>query len=205
MEKITKIVGHARSLEWIVNKSIPVVIFFFGGSIQVGLAKFTPWLEAAGAIAYSALFFAGAFLSLLAYSLFLSTAKKRMVLNHATAVSNSSDANPLETTFNKKTINSSAFFSPFYIPHLKKRFQDCEIIGTGAIFLSGCLLKDLHFKGGQIILIDTKQPIINITIFDQCEFLGGRFINCTIFMKLEMYMSLPQHLKENLPVISISS
>lgn len=202
MEKLFKYLGQARTIEWMINKLIPVAIFFFGGTIQVALAKFTPWLNEAGPIIYSATFFAGAFLSLIAYSLFLSVSKKRMILNYAKSVADDSRTNPLETEFTKRSISTADFFSPFYLAHKKKRFTDCNIVGTGSIFLQGCLLKDVKFKGGQIIILKENAEVMNVTIFDDCNFNGGVFIACTLFMFAEMYKSLPEHMKQNIPVIS---
>ncbi len=204
MSNSPKFISRAQELDWIMSKVIPVLVFFFGGSIQVFLAKISPWLEKSDPIIYSLIFFAGALFYLFAYYLLIAIKKKKINMNFAKLIISETNVNPLETKFEKKIINTENFFSPFYIPHTKKIFQDCHIVGTGSIFMAGCTLNEITFTGGQVILVDDKAKIINVVMFSQCHFIGGRFINCTLMMPVKMYESLPDEFKKSLPVISVS-
>jgi len=202
MSWLTKSVGHAKNIEWILSKVIPAFIFIFGGSIQIALARVTPWIESAGPIIYSGLFFAGAFLSLFAYNLILNLDKKRIGITIAKNAASKRNVNPLEQKFERQTISTEDFFNPFYRSHKDKIFQDCNIVGNGNIFLAGCTIKGSTFVRGQIIIVRSDVPVTNVTPFENCTFLGGAFIECSMFMHPEMYEKLPSVMKESIPVIS---
>jgi hypothetical protein len=64
------------------------------------------------------------------------------------------------------------------------------------------MLKNVTFTGIQIIIAKTDIQIINVTIFDDCTFVGGRFLNCTLLMSHEMYDKFPAEMKKDIVVIN---
>ena len=190
------------SIMSILEKLAPWLIAPFGGTAGVILAKLTTWLSNVGPIGYGAIFIAGAYLTIGVYHAILSARKKSLLLQYASLISRPGDGNPLETKFDKKTIRLNDFFTPYHTPHTKKIFESCEIVGPGNFAMIGCTLNHISLISCQIVITNRKQPIMNITAFQDCTFLNSKIIGCTIFIPDDQYIDMPDLIKQTIPVLN---
>lgn len=206
MSSLGKFIDGKIPLYSILEKAIPLVIISSGGGLSIILAKFSAWLANISPITYGLIFSAGAITTTCIYLLIQKAIKNGIIIKHANTLLSPNTANPLETKFEKKTIKLTDFFSPFYIPHKDKTFDNCEIVGPGNIFFNGCYLNSVTMVGCQIVILNnTKTSVINVTGFTNCTIINSKFISCTIFIDAKMYNSLPEKMQQEVAVVSGAS
>ena len=204
MNWLSKTVDRKFSIEWILDKTWPLFWLIFGGSLSAAFSIITNWIVIKGPIVVWGISMAGAYAALLAYYLTIKVARAKIINDHAKASIKDSSANPLDSDFEKKIIKISSFYSHFNIPHERKRFKECQVMGPGDVILGGSYLDHGSFHECQIIILNAAPgiEIYNTTEFRDCTFTNCKFVGLTIIMTSENFLNLPKDAQNHLPIIS---
>lgn len=173
-----------RGLTWadLLWRLITFVIVIFGGTTAALLAKASELFRNSSPL----IWFLVGILTALALTLifFLFNLSRKQAAN-AKYLQNlalpSSAINPLSTNFENTIIKLSDLYLPLGMPHAKKTFKGCSIVGPGAIFILGGSYYDNGFVNcGDVILLPDGATLQGVTILDHCTFTNCKFINLTI-------------------------
>lgn len=205
--RFTALIEMKPSLEWLIDKTWPILWVTFGSSITLYLSSITVWLEGAGPAGMAFIFISSA---LAISSIFYLSAKARLYrLSNRRALDsiNSTNTNPLDKKFEKQTIKLSEFYSPYYVSHHNKVFLDCDIVGPGCLMMRNGSMNNCDMRHCQIVIL--KHPseldlVFGVTVFDMPSLVDCRLLNCTLFMHLDSYNYLPENVRKSVPVISMS-
>lgn len=192
------------SVEWLIDKFWPIAWVAFGSSLTAYFSYVTDWLSRLGPIVYLVAVFLGGYLSLGIYYLVQKTMRAKIENEFAKKALSNNSANPLSSSFDKQVVKIPDFYSPYYITHKKKTFNNCQIIGPGNVLLGGSVLQYGDFRECQIVILNhnPKMRLFNVTAFEDCSFINCQIINITILMTKENYAQLPPDAKQYVPVIS---
>lgn len=163
----------------------------------------TDWLDTWGPIAWWAAFLCGCIAGGLIGLLFTSVYSRWVRAREIAKIISRGGVNPLEDRFHLRTISVSDLYNRDYAPHKNKNFKDCYLTGPALIYLDGCTLEGVGFRGGcQIVITEDDVILTGVVVFTRCLFAGGVMSNLTLAMTKSQYDALPGEIKQNLLVIA---
>lgn len=190
-------------LDKVIENWPAILLFTLSGGAMTYVASISEWLRPYGAVAFGAI---GLLSMLLLVLIYLVYAIARGRLSLATFVALKAEAgkiNPLEPIHKYERINLSDLFHPFFKPIKNARFENCELLGPGNIVLLGCTLNNCLFSSCEVVIVRSDCPVVGVVAaFDGCLFLHTSLFKVTIFMNRASWVSLPQEMRNQIPVIS---
>jgi len=112
-----------------------------------------------------------------------------------------SGVNPLDERFDRKNIRLLDFYRPQYVPHKDKDFRNCEVTGPGLVYFTGVTFDHCKYRHVQIVVVGEGNRW-GMTVFENAKFLNCDILNITMMMSKAAYETLPQDIKDNVPVIN---
>lgn len=108
--------------------------------------------------------------------------------------------NPLHTAFQGERIRISDIAHPVTKRIKGKGFTNCEFHGPDNIAIAGGILSGVTFSNCDFVIIKENVIVNNVKVFENCQIIGGRIWNCTVFLTQEII----DELKTNFPVEAIT-
>lgn len=124
-------------------------------------------------------------------------ARDKLVLAKATADwARKTDAvNPMATHFNQQRITISDLAHPITQRVVGKTFTHCELIGpANIIFLGSGTAANVGFIDCDIVVVKENVFVRNITVLEDCNFVGGKIWKCTVMMPEVMFKKMEQEM-----------
>ncbi|MBV4494654.1 hypothetical protein HU715_004725 [Pseudomonas sp. SWRI12] len=190
------------SAEWLFDKFWPVFWMSAGGLITAQVTSISDLFKSFDPLVVFTLSIIGAYLTLGFYFLIIKSQKIAIQNRRAEQMLAATTTNPLEKEFKQKIININDFYDPYYTPHIKKSFVDCQIIGPGNLLIQGGQLIRCELTHVQIAIIKDEGKLFGVTILDNPIITNTMIANCTLLMTLDNYNSLSDNLKKHIPVIN---
>lgn len=179
------------SLEWIIDKLWPIAWMLAGGYLTAAYVGALSIFQDYQGASYILLFFLGGLGFIGLYYLINRVKMQRLSIKSAELALSESNANPLESSFDRKTIKISDFYDPFYIGHTGKTFTDCRIEGPGLLYIPDSSLFGLELRHCQIVIVKPNVKMFGVTVFSRSSISGGSICNCTVLMTRDNYNQLP--------------
>lgn len=174
----------------------------FGGIAMAYLAYATDWLEPWGPVAWGAIGIISAVLIASAIFLISISRARLAVTRYTTEATRRNAVNVLAEVHQKEKIILADFYHPYFEPRNNIRFKGCELYGPCSVFFSGGTFNSCGFIDCEIVIARSDRLVRGVTAFTLPYLLNCRLYRVTLFMNIQMFNSLPPHMKSNVPVIS---
>lgn len=163
-----------------------------GGTMTYAAIK--DWVWNLGPLGWVSAFFIGVIATLLAVWLWEIVAVKRdRRIAYRDMASRPGAVNVLASEFRDKRMSVSDFFNIFLLPNRDKLFTNFELIGPANIVIQNCqMVGPIEFKDCQFILVRPDRPVNAVTLFQNCQFVRGKFVACALFIDANMLAALRQ-------------
>jgi hypothetical protein len=157
-------------MDWLA-KAWPLLAALGGAGVMSALARATVWLSAWGPIAWGGTFLA-AFLAL--YGAFLAgvrvTARARetrAMARYTEMVAGNQSINPLDRLFERKRVNLSDFYHPFFKWHENPIFRHSEIFGPANLIVRGMpTFVHSNFNDCEYVIVKPGSKLTNVVGLD---------------------------------------
>lgn len=110
--------------------------------------------------------------------------------------------NVLSPTHTHERIQLHDFYHPFFKPTENVRFEQCDLMGPGNIYLSGCTLLHCAFIECEIVIVRPDRAVTGAMQFKFCTLVRSRLFRATLVMNIEEYMKLPDDIRAGVRVVS---
>lgn len=181
----------------------PTITLAIVGSGGMGyLASLSTLISRYGAVGWTTVALASALAIAITLACFGYWKERSALADYARKSTLSVRTNPLSPIHQHELIQMGDFFHPYYKPVQNVRFENCDLMGPANVFAEGGAFENCNFEGCEIVIARSDRRVIGGIHLVRPVLLNCRLYRITFLMTIDQYNSMPQPMRQGLPVIS---